>query len=186
MVAGYLGSLDVILVPESAIIVPTPEAEALVGHFREKFDPSAKVGLSAHITLLYPFVRPHQITDAVIRRLREFADAHSRFKYRLDSTARFVDTLYLAPHPAKPFVDLVEALVEQFPAHRPYRGRYGSIVPHLTVAHGEGLPLDELQGELSKHRLLREGISASCEMLVLIENTSGLWRARERIALRNA
>ena len=171
---------------ESAIIVPTPEAEALVGRFREQFDPSAKVGLPAHITLLYPFVQPHQITEAVITQVRDFAEGHPRFTYQLNSTGRFGDTLYLAPHPAKPFVDLVQALVEQFPANPPYRGRFNSIVPHLTVAHGEGLPLDELEGELSGHARLREGISASCEMLVLIENTSGLWRARERFALREA
>jgi 2'-5' RNA ligase len=173
-------------VPESAIIVPTPEAEALVGRFRDQFDPSAKVGLGAHITLLYPFVQPHQITEAVITQMRDFAEEHPRFTYRLNSTGRFGDTLYLAPHPVKPFVDLVKALVEQFPANPPYGGRFKSIVPHLTVAHGEGLPLDELESELSGHARLREGISASCEMLVLIENTSGLWRARERFALREA
>jgi len=173
-------------VSESAIIVPTPEAEALVGRFREQFDPSAKVGLAAHITLLYPFVQPHQITEAVITQVRDFAEVHPRFTYRLNSTGRFRDTLYLAPHPAKPFVDLVKALVEQFPANPPYGGRFNSIVPHLTVAHGEGLPLDELEGELSGHARLREGISASCETLVLIENTSGLWRARERFALCGA
>ncbi|HEX7270910.1 MAG TPA: 2'-5' RNA ligase family protein [Casimicrobiaceae bacterium] len=176
-------SLAVIHMPESAIIVLTPEAEPLVGRFRERFDPSAKMGLSAHITVLYPFVQPDHITEAVTTEVREFAERRSGFTYRLNSTGRFADTLYLAPHPAKPFVDLVKGLVEHFPAHLPYRGRFNSIVPHLTVAHGDGLPLDELERELCGHALLHVGINASCEMLVLIENTSGLWRVREQFAL---
>jgi 2'-5' RNA ligase len=170
-------------VPESAIIVPAPEADPLVGRLREKFDPSAKMGLAAHITVLYPFVQPNRISKAVIARVRRFAEEQSRFAYSLSSTGQFADTLYLAPHPAEPFIELVKGLVKHFPACQPYRGRFDSIVPHLTVAHGEGLPFEELSDELSGHVLFRAGITASCETLALIENASGLWRVREQFAL---
>jgi hypothetical protein len=115
--------------------------------------------------------------------MRSFALQHSAFAYSLNSTGRFPDTLYLAPDPAQPFVDLVKGLVQYFPAYAPYHGQFHSIVPHLTVAHGEGLPLRELEAELSAQGLLKAGIPAYCEMLVLIENTSGLWRERDRFAL---
>ena len=169
--------------PESAIIVPVPEAESLVGRLREKFDPSARLGVPAHLTLLYPFIEPGRIGDSVIAALRSFASEHPAFAYCLRSTGRFRDTLYLAPDPMQPFVDLVERLVERFPGHPPYRGQFGSIVPHLTVAHGNDLPLRLLEAELRSQPGFKTGIPARCQALVLIENTSERWRERERFAL---
>ena len=46
---------------ETALIVAVPEAEALVGTFRERHDPSASAGCPAHITLLHPFRPSHEI-----------------------------------------------------------------------------------------------------------------------------
>jgi len=43
---------------ESSLMIVVPEAERLVKPFREKYDPSAAVGVPAHITLLYPFKLP--------------------------------------------------------------------------------------------------------------------------------
>jgi 2'-5' RNA ligase len=155
----------------------------LVGPFRERFDPSSKLGVPAHITVLYPFVQPNQITELVIAQMRRFASEHSAFAYSLNSTGQFPDALYLAPNPVQPFVDLIKGLVQYFPAYVPYHGQFDSIVPHLTVAHRESLPLRELEAELSSQGLLKTGIAAYCDMLVLIENTSGLWRERDRFAL---
>ena len=41
---------------ESALVVLVPEAEAVVGRLRHRYDPSAAVGIPAHITLNYPFL----------------------------------------------------------------------------------------------------------------------------------
>ena len=41
---------------ESALVVLVPEAEAIVGRLRQRYDPSAAVGMPAHITLNYPFL----------------------------------------------------------------------------------------------------------------------------------
>jgi len=40
----------------SALVVLVPEAGALVGRLRQRYDPSAAVGMPAHITLNYPFL----------------------------------------------------------------------------------------------------------------------------------
>jgi hypothetical protein len=40
---------------ESAIIVPVPAVEPLVSQWRQRFDVSARHGVPAHITVLYPF-----------------------------------------------------------------------------------------------------------------------------------
>ena len=39
-----------------ALVVLVPEAEASVGRLRQRYDPSAAVGMPAHITLNYPFL----------------------------------------------------------------------------------------------------------------------------------
>jgi hypothetical protein len=42
-------------------------------------------------------------------------------------------TLYLAPDPASPFIDLTHRLSHDFGV-LPYAGRYSTVDPHLTVA----------------------------------------------------
>jgi len=41
---------------ESALVILVPEAEAVVGRLRQRSDPSAAVGMPAHITINYPFL----------------------------------------------------------------------------------------------------------------------------------
>lgn len=139
--------------------------------------------MPAHITLLYPFVPPAEISEAAITRVSTFAAAQSAFAYRLSSTARFSDVLYLVPDPARPFVNLVKTLVQRFPDYLPYRGQFTAIVPHLTVASGEELPLNEIDAELCSDPNFKSGVSAFCATLALVENTSGLWRERARFPL---
>src|ERR1700758_5252193 len=50
---------------ESTLAILVPEAEGLVRSFRDRYDPSAKAGMPAHIILLYPFKSPNEI-DAVV------------------------------------------------------------------------------------------------------------------------
>lgn len=51
---------------ESTILVPVPEAEPVVGQLRAGLDRAASRGIPAHVTVLYPFVPPAQITPAVL------------------------------------------------------------------------------------------------------------------------
>ena len=61
---------------ESALVALVPEAECLVKTFRDRYDPSAALGVPAHITLLYPFKPADQI-DAVV--LAQLAGRSARF-----------------------------------------------------------------------------------------------------------
>jgi hypothetical protein len=58
-----------VLPVESALIIVVPEAERLVKPFRDRHDPSAKDGVPAHITLLYPFKPPAEINNSVLDKL---------------------------------------------------------------------------------------------------------------------
>lgn len=160
---------------ESAFAVNVPEAEPYVGTLRERFDASARLGVPAHITLLYPFVSPGKITEAVLGEIRGALSLASAFTYALTRIDRFPGALYLAPEPAAPFVALTQRLVDRFPGYLPYGGQHGSIVPHLTVAQAGEAEHALAEAQLAA-TLPGTGIQATCSEVVLIENSSGLWK----------
>ena len=171
---------------ESAFIVPVPPAEPFVADLRSAFDPSAALGVPAHITLLHPFMAPELIDGSVLERVIGIVRTVAAFRFRLASIARFPGTLYLAPVPAEPFVALTRALWREFPKHPPYGGRHTNIVPHLTV----GQALDDTSD--ASHdaaaatlaaRVPPNGIEARCDRIVLIENASGRWRTLHAFTL---
>ena len=65
---------------ESALVVLIPEAEDLVRGFRNKFDPSAAAGVPAHVTIVYPFKPPFELTADVIAALHEVFSKTSSFE----------------------------------------------------------------------------------------------------------
>ena len=169
---------------ESAFIARVPEAEPYVALWREQFDPSAKLGVPAHITLLYPFMSPELISAAVLERARAAVTATHRFAFTLARVSRFPGALYLAPEPAAPFIELTKRLVRQFPEFPPYGGQYEGIVPHLTVAHGGRLEHSRVETDLLIS--LSAGVACSCSELVLIENASGRWQQMHAFPLSSA
>jgi hypothetical protein len=64
--AGPVAVPDPAGLQESTILVPVPEAEPVVGQLRARLDRAASRGIPAHVTILYPFVPPGQITAAVL------------------------------------------------------------------------------------------------------------------------
>ena len=99
-------------------------------------------GLPAHLTLLYPFVDPARLDDAVRRRIGAVAANHEPFDYRLLRAARWPDTLYVAVAPVEPFVALQRDLEAAFPDRPIYGEPPGfAFVPHVTIA--EGRPADD-------------------------------------------
>jgi 2'-5' RNA ligase len=120
--------------PATTLIVPVPSADAFLD------ESSRDAGLPAHVTLLYPFLTPRLVGREVELTLGSLLKEVPPFDFVLSEVGRFPGIVYLAPQPAAPFIALTEALVERWPNHRPYRGAYEEIVPHLTVAYGETAP----------------------------------------------
>lgn len=160
--------------PETALITRVPEAERFIAHYRERYDPSARRNVPAHVTILYPFLEPALVTDEVRAQLRGIAAAVPAFSYRMAQTQRFPVALYLAPHPEAPFSALTDGVFRAFPDYPPFEGKFDSIVPHVTVAHGDEPLLCEIEIEL-RIALSGSGIAARCDELVLIDNSSGRW-----------
>ena len=161
---------------ESAFIARVPEAEPYVALLREQFDPSAKLGVPAHITLLYPFMSPERIDTAVVEQARAVVAATRSFTFDLARVGRFADALYLAPEPSAPFRELTEHLVRQFPEFPPYSGQHEAVVPHLTIARGGNLEQSRAEAGLRASLSSGARIACSCNEVVLIENASGRWQ----------
>lgn len=147
---------------ESALIVPAPEAEPLVGAWRERYDDSARTGVPAHLTLLYPFLPPEEIGAPDVHRLAALFAAATATPYRLTAVRRFSrGVLYLAPEPETFFRELTNRIWALYPHRPPYGGVFPDVIPHLTVAQSPdhalldrvetavaaGLPISAYAGE---------------------------------------
>jgi 2'-5' RNA ligase len=169
--------------PETALICRVPEAERYIAHYRERYDPPARRNVPAHVTVLYPFMPPADIDDAVLAQLAAIARAVPCFKYRLAETRRFPVSLYLAPQPGDSFTALTDAVWRAFPDYPPFAGKFTTVVPHVTVAHADEAKLCEIEIELRIALASGGGVAARCSEVILIENSSGRWEQMQRFEL---
>lgn len=176
-------TLAAIRMAQSAFIVRVPEAEPWVQALRERFDPSAKQGVPAHITVLYPFMSPELVSERVLAVIRHALGQVVTFDFQLSKIGRFPGVAYLAPEPAAAFVALTQRLAECFPEYPPYGGQHEGVVPHLTVAHGSPEEAVKAEAELALELSARGGIRSACREVVLLENSSGLWREMHAFGL---
>lgn len=121
--------------PASGLVVEVPEADAVVGPWRNRLDELAPVGVPAHVTCLFP-VGADDIDDAGLATIADAVRGTGSFDYRFGSCAWFgEEVLWLAPDEPEPFVALTHALTAALPHLQPYEGRFDRVIPHLTVGH---------------------------------------------------
>jgi 2'-5' RNA ligase len=119
----------------TALVVMTPELEAVAGSFYREQSAAGRDGMTPHVTLVVPFVPAAGIHEGIESRLRSLFRRFEGFDYYLRRFEYFESgVLWLAPEPPRPFVDLVSAIVEEFPEHPPYEGVHEEVIPHVTVA----------------------------------------------------
>jgi hypothetical protein len=135
---------------DTGVVVLVPEAEPVVGAWRDRHDLTAKRGMPAHVTLVFPWVPAAERTDDDVTRLRTLLRRFWPIDLELAASARFPDTIYLAPEPAHAFRAMTDAIVAEWPEHRPYGGQFDDVIPHLTVATGIGDALmDRIEADLA-------------------------------------
>ena len=119
---------------ETAVLLCVPEADALVGPWRESGDPSASAGVPAHVTLLYPFLDSSLVDEGVLAELDWFFRGVDAFAVRFDGVGEFADAgvLYLDPE-GRALDDLAAALARRWPETPPYSGAVEKPHAHLTV-----------------------------------------------------
>jgi len=98
-------------------------------------DPSAPAGIPPHLTLMFPFLPPPDLTGPKIDELERLIKRAKSFDYRLTRVSEFEQgVVYLAPEPAAPFVALTREIGRHFEL-LPFGGEFGEEpVAHLTVA----------------------------------------------------
>ena len=127
---------------QSALLLPVPAAEAVVGAYRARLDPSARDGVPAHLTVLYPFLPPAEIGPRVLAELSRLFAGVPRFSFILDQVRWFDESVvWLGPADEPPFRALTELAAEAYPECSPYGGVHEDVVPHLTIGQG-GCPAE--------------------------------------------
>jgi 2'-5' RNA ligase len=142
-------------------------------------DPSAAEGAPAHVTVLAPFADIELLSAGELDRLCRLFAAAAPIEFSLARVARFPGVLYLAPVPSEPFVALTEAVWRAWPAYPPYRGEFDEVVPHLTVAVGDGT-FAEIERELEP---LLPIAAVADQVWLVARGTDGRWMRRETVAL---
>ena len=151
------------------MLVLVPEAERVVASYRADLDAAAGLGVPAHVTVLYPFVPPEGVDDAVISELAGAIRTVAAFGVTFSRLRWFErSVLWLAPEPAGPFLALTAAVQRAFPGYKPYGGAHPDVVPHLTI--GQDQPDRLLE---SASRAIEPGLPfiASVSMAVLMQGS---------------
>ncbi|CAM5599972.1 hypothetical protein SAVIM338S_05400 [Streptomyces avidinii] len=164
----------------TALIVLVPEADPVVGDWRDRLDPAARAGVPAHVSVVYPFLDESRIDASVHAALAAILRSRPAFDLRFERTGRFPGGLYLTPEPAAPLRRMTLEVAGRWPEAPPYGGRYPDVVPHLTVAQRAQAPdLDAAEAGLAGRLPLASRVS-SVE-LVAYDGTA--WRARASFPL---
>lgn len=156
--------------------VEVSPAESAVAEPRSRFDATANLGVSVHVTVLFPFTSPDEIASDVLHDAQSALSVVQAFDFSVAKIGRCAATAYLSPDPLEPFVALTTALVKRFPMFRPYGGAHGGIVAHLTVAHADAATAASAAGELEQRLRAHQPIRTCCSSVTLLENSSGPWR----------
>jgi len=169
---------------ESALVILIPEAEVLVGSFRNRYDPPAALGVPAHVTVLYPFKPPHELTEEVMQSLESLFARYQAFTTSFVEAKQFPGVLYLAPALDHTFRRLTELVTERFPETPAYDGEFADIVPHLTVAQvNDSRLMVHIAAEFESNAREHLPILANVREVALIDNESGYWQVRRRFPL---
>jgi hypothetical protein len=170
---------------EAALVVVVPESEPLVRRFRAKYDPVTALGVPAHITINYPFLPGVKPTSEVLRSLSQLFAGVAPFSFTLDHTARFPNTVYLAPVSTAPLVSLIKLVSNEFPESPTYGGQFETIIPHLMVANSDGDSelLALVESELREAALQHLPIHAYADSVYLMDDSAGRWAKRVRFPL---
>lgn len=174
--------------PASALSVEIPQAEAVVGPWRERFDPAARAGMPAHVTLLYPFRHPDEIDTDVLAAVLDVVGDEPAFTTRFRTIGTFPGgVVWLRPEPDDPFRRLTLLLADAFPQCPPYGGAFSEPVPHLTI--GVALSDDdaaEIASAVGPDIERNEILAEVSEVALHTRDAEGLWRRRAAIPLGTA
>jgi 2'-5' RNA ligase len=146
---------------------------------------NARLGVPAHVTLLFPFVPapaldPRRIARAAAAVIRTPAfDVEFRSVTTFDPLPAKEAVVWLAPEPSGPFISMTTALAEAFPGYLPYEGIHDTVIPHLTLANVE-VDVSTLVATARRGLPFSARVAAAA---VLVEDDTGHWRVARELPL---
>jgi 2'-5' RNA ligase len=165
---------------QSAIIIPVPEVEPILGPLRLKYDPSAKLGVPAHITLLFPFCSA-QAVNAEVEALGKVCSSIELFSFSLAEVRRFTATAYLHPDKSETFAQITKMLIRKWPEYEPYAGVHREIIPHLTIADQVGSETLDVVEEIARRQIPIRCVAR--EIVLLASDHAGIWSTKAVFSL---
>ena len=169
---------------QSGLVVLVPDAERIVGQYRQRHDPSAAAGLSAHVTILFPFADPAAIDPTIEARLAETLADVAPFDARFDTIGLFPGVLFLKPAPADPFEALTARVCNAFPEYPPYGGQFTDTVAHLTVGlFADEAALEQVRRDVNGALALAGPPQVRVGEVALVDNADGLWVVQKSFRL---
>ncbi|MFJ9153400.1 2'-5' RNA ligase family protein [Streptomyces sp. NPDC102270] len=165
----------------SGLIVRVPEAEPAVRAWRDRLDPSARAGVPAHVTVLFPFLDESRIDNDACAVIGEVIGRHRSFETQFEHCGRFPGILYLVPEPDIPFRRLTEAIADRWREAPPFGGQFDEVVPHLTIAQGQD---DAVLEEAAADLRGRLPVTAHVSSVDLLVHDGTRWQQRASFALR--
>lgn len=170
---------------QSAVLIPVPNADSVVGRWRFQHDPVAAAGVPAHITLIVPWLPPDQITPSELNHLDSELGDVKAFDFELSRVDWFGRrVLWIAPEPVDPFLELTRRLADRF-GTPPWEDEFDEVIPHLTVAHAsDGVELVPIAADVSTRLPLR---CRAEEIWVMtgggLASAENRWEVRHRVRL---
>lgn len=161
----------------SGLVVPFTVPRALAG-LRERWDRVALAGAGPHVTILYPFLGRDALGPAERTELAAMAGGMPAFEVRFERVRRFADLVWIEPEPADPFAALTAAVVERWPDHPPYGGRFETVIPHLTLVESEVAPLEAIEQAAAR---VAPFVRRAQRLELWCQDAAGRWRPRWRI-----
>lgn len=146
----------------SVLQVPVPALEPFVlsrtAHYDTDYVSADPDFVHAHVTALAPFLDLGALTRTALDVVAEIAATTKPFAFTLETVDTFPNGIvHLLPEPSAPFATLTSRLWDAFPQCPPYAGRFGDVVPHLTLD-----ALSDVVTEESTRRLAGPRLPAHC------------------------
>ncbi len=160
----------------TALAILIPEAESFVKPIRDQFDPSSKLGMPAHITILYPFKHPDKIDKNTLSKLTDIFSAITTFEIVFHQTKKFPEVLYLEPTPMISLKALIQAVSQAFPDYLPYEGAHKNSIPHLTIAHHSNIQqLEQIESDFHRNHGYQLPFKSRVNAIHLWKRVNGRW-----------
>lgn len=150
--------------------------------FRQAHHAAGREGLPAHATLLYPFLRPEDLSGHETALLRSVVAAHATLRVRLSGPASWPDALFARVEPEGPIRALQDDLQRLYPDLPIYGGAF-PFVPHVTIADGEPARSPDLASHDAWSAL---PVEVEADTVDLIARDEHGWRHHRRFRLGSA